>query len=446
MSSHQAAHPTAPELPAELPIRPLQGPVNLDIAVPGSKSITNRAMICGALANGPVTLHGALAADDTHFMTEGLRKLGFEVQVDAATGRVRVEGQGGKIPAAGAELFAGNAGTAMRFLSAFVCLGHGRFRLDGTARMRERPIQDLLDGLQGIGVKARCEAHNGCPPVIVDADGLPGGVVQVDGGRSSQYISALLMVAPYAKTPMTVEVTGEFVSRPYVELTLRTMTDFGLLTATEGERRYTPTHGVAYRPGIYAVEGDATAASYFLAAAAILGGRVCVTNLRADSPQGDVHFAEILGRMGCHVRKGFLAGGRGIEVSRDPKTKLQAASVDLNDMPDVAQTLAAVALFAEGTSHFINIGNLRIKETDRLKALAQELTRLGAKVEEGTDELEITPGPAKDAAVETYDDHRMAMAMALVGLGRPGVTIKNPACVAKTYPDYFQDLEKLRGA
>ncbi|MCW8130941.1 MAG: 3-phosphoshikimate 1-carboxyvinyltransferase [Planctomycetota bacterium] len=443
MSTPHGVFPTAPALPPELAIRPVGGPVNFEIAVPGSKSITNRAMICGALADGPVTLTGGLFADDPHYMAEGLRALGFSVQADPASGRIRIEGQGGRIPAADADLFVGNAGTAMRFLSAFVCLGRGRYRLDGTARMRERPIADLIDGLRGVGVKARCEFENGCPPVIVEAAGLPGGTAQVDGSRSSQYVSALLMAAPYAASPLTVEVTGEFVSRPYVELTLRTMSDFGLLTATEGQRKYSPTHGVTYRPGVYAIEGDATAASYFLAAAAILGGRACVTNLRADSPQGDVHFASILGRMGCRVRQGILAGGRGIEVSRDPKTPLKAVHVDLNDMPDVAQTLAAVALFAEGTSHFINIGNLRIKETDRLKALAQELTRLGADVEEGPDELEITPGPPKDAAVETYDDHRMAMALALVGLGRPGVTVKNPACVAKTYPGYFQDLEKL---
>lgn len=444
MTTPQIPYPTAPALPPELPIQPLAGPVDLDIAVPGSKSITNRAMITGALANGPVTLTGALFADDTYFMAEALRKLGFEVQADPLAGRVRIGGLGGRIPASEGELFIGNAGTAMRFLSAFVCLGRGRYRLDGTARMRERPIGDLIEGLQGVGVNARCELNNDCPPVLVDAAGLPGGTAQVDGGRSSQYISALLLVAPYARAPLAVEVTGEFVSRPYVELTLRTMSDFGVPTTTDGTRRYAPTHGVAYRGGVYAIEGDATAATYFLAAAAILGGRACVTNLRADSPQGDVHFADILGRMGCRVRQGFLAGRRGIEVSRDPGAKLQAVTVDLNDMPDVAQTLATVALFAEGTSRFINIGNLRIKETDRLKALATELTRLGASVVEGPDELEITPGPARDAAIETYDDHRMAMAFALVGLGRKGVTIKNPACVAKTYPGYFNDLDRLR--
>jgi len=434
---------TAASLPAELPIRPVKGPIDLNIAVPGSKSITNRALVIGALADGPVLLRGALFADDTRYMVDGLKQLGFQVTSDAAADLVRVEGLGGQIPARGAELFLGMAGTTMRFLSALVCLGRGKFRLDGGPRMRERPIEDLLEGLRALGIDARCELDNNCPPVIVEAAGLPGGKVPVDGGRSSQYTSALLMITPYAQAPLEVEVTGEFVSRPYIELTLRTMSDFGVLTASDG-RVYAPTHGVKYRAREYEIEGDATAATYFLAAAAILGGRVAVTNLRADSPQGDVHFADFLGRMGCHVRQGFLAGHRGIEVSRDPKTPLQPITVDLNDMPDVAQTLAVVALFAEGTSHFINVGNLRIKETDRLAALGTELTRLGATVKEGEDELEITPGTPKDAVVETYEDHRMAMALALVGLARPGVTIKHPACVAKSYPEYFTDLERLR--
>lgn len=437
------ARPTAQNLPSELPIAPLDRPVSLDIAVPGSKSITNRALLLAALCPGEVTLRGVLSADDTHFMAVGLKTLGFQVETNWAAGIVKVVGQGGKIPAQGGELFVGNAGTAMRFLSAFVCLGHGHYRLDGTARMRERPIGDLIEGLQAMGVKARCELNNNCPPVIVEADGLPGGRVEVDGSRSSQYVSALLLVAPFAKAPMEVCVTGDFVSRPYVELTLDTMSAFGVGTLNKDARTFAPTHGTAYHSNGYEIEGDATAASYFLAAAAILGGRVCVTNLRADSPQGDVDFADILARMGCRVRQGIFAGDRGIEVYRDPKTPLKAVNVDLNDMPDVAQTLAAVALFAEGTTTIINVGNLRIKETDRLKALAQELTRLGAKIEEGPDYLEITPGPHKDALVETYDDHRMAMAMALVGLGRPGVTIKDPACVAKTYPKYFEDLGRL---
>ncbi|MCZ7646515.1 MAG: 3-phosphoshikimate 1-carboxyvinyltransferase [Planctomycetota bacterium] len=329
-------------------------------------------------------------------------------------------------------------------MTSFLCLGQGSFRLDGTARMRQRPIDDLVDGLRDLGVRVAIEGEKGCPPVRVDAAGLPGGRVKVSGGKSSQYISGLMMVAPYARAPLEVEVVGEFVSQPYVELTLRTMADLGVGTTSDGNRLFRPTHGARYRGGNYAVEGDATASSYFLAAAAILGGRAVVTNVRADSPQGDAAFAKILARMGCRVRMGFLAGNYGIEVIRDPAAPLEPVHVDLNDMPDVAQTLAAVALFARGPSSFINIANLRIKETDRLKALAAELTRLGAKVEEGPDYLELDPGTPREAVIETYDDHRMAMAMALVGLGRPGVTIDNPSCVAKTYPHYFDDLKRLR--
>ena len=435
--------PTASALPPELKIETLKRPIDLDIAVPGSKSISNRYLGMSALATGEVVLTGLLRSDDTHYMAEGLKTLGFDVRPDWNAKTCRIMGEGGRIPAQGAELFTGAAGTAMRFLSAFVSLGDGRFRLDGTQRMRERPIEDLLQGLRLLGVNARSEADNGCPPVIVDACGLPGGTTQIDGSRSSQYISAILQVAPYARTPMTIEVTGDFVSRPFVELTLKGMSDFGVLTATEGVRVYRPTHGVKYRSGTYDIEGDATAASYFLGAAAILGGRCCVTNVGPNSAQGDARFADVLRRMGCKVRTGFLAGKRGIEVYRDPKTPLNAIDVDMNDMPDVVLTLAVVCLFAEGTSTILNVGNLRIKETDRLSALATELRRVGATIEEGEDSLEITPGKPLVAAVETYDDHRMAMSLALAGLGQEGVTIKNPACVSKTYPEFFKDLGRL---
>ena len=436
--------PALASLPHELPIKPIGHPVDLELDVPGSKSITNRALVQAALADGPVMLTHALVADDTVYMVRALKDLGFQVEQDLKNLTVSVQGQGGRIPVDKASVFTGNAGTVMRFLSAAVCLGHGSYRLDGTERMRERPIADLTDALTAHGVQASCERNNGCPPVLIEARGLPGGRIKVDGSRSSQYLSGLLLAAPYALSPLELEVTGEFVSKPYVELTLRTMADFGVGAQTEGERLYRPFHGAKYRAGQYAIEGDASNATYFLAAAAILGGRVAVTNLRADSPQGDAGFAMVLERMGCRVRKGFLSGGKGIEVSRDPATPLKAVRVDLNHMPDVAQTLAAVAMFAQGTTEIINVGNLRIKETDRLKALATELARLGAEVEEGPDSIEITPSKNLDAAVDTYDDHRMAMALTLVGLGRSGVTIKDPACVGKTYPTYFQDVEKLR--
>jgi 3-phosphoshikimate 1-carboxyvinyltransferase len=436
--------PPVPDYPERLPIQPLAGPIDVELAVPGSKSITNRALLLGALADGPVTLTGALFANDPFYMLGALCSLGFEVEARPEESILRVVGRNGTIPTKQADLFIGNAGTAMRFLTAGLSIGEGHFRLDGNARMRERPIRDLVDGLQKLGVPIRCEQNNGCPPVIIDAAGLPGGRAQMDGSRSSQFVSAVLMAAPYARTPLNVEVVGEFVSRPYVELTLATMNDFGVTTAREGERIFHPAHGQRYRAGEYAVEGDASAATYFLAAAAILGGRAVVTNLRSDSPQGDAAFADMLARMGCQVRRGFLPGGTGVEIIRDPKTKLAPLEADLNDMPDTVQTLAAVALFADGRSRFTDIGNLRLKETDRLSALHAELTRLGAEVKEGPDWLEVAPGQPRGAEIQTYDDHRMAMSMALVGLARPDVAILNPACVAKTYPLYFEDLAKLR--
>ncbi|MCY3020601.1 MAG: 3-phosphoshikimate 1-carboxyvinyltransferase [Planctomycetota bacterium] len=435
---------SARALPPELPIQPLRRPINVDVAVPGSKSITNRYLVMGALADGEVVLSGALHSDDTVLMVSGLQALGFQVEPDWEARVCRIRGEGGRIPAHDAEIYAGAAGTVMRFVSALVSLGHGRFRLDGTPRMRERPIEDLLQGLRLMGVQARSEFGNGCPPVIVEANGLPGGHTRVDGSHSSQYISAMLLVAPYARSLMQIEVSGTLVSRPFVELTLKSMADFGVLTTTEGERTYEPTHGARYRAGSYYVEGDATAASYFLAAAAILGGRCCITNIMGDSAQGDAGLADVLWKMGCRVRKRVLGGDRGIEVSRDPSVPLRPIAADLNDMPDVVLTLAAVCMFAQGTSTILNVGNLRLKESDRLEAVSTELRRLGAKVEVGDDYLEITPGPPKPATIETYDDHRMAMAMSLVGLGRPGVIIKNPACVSKTYPSFFADLAALR--
>ena len=438
--------PTAVHLPPEIPIHPIGHPVDLDIAVPGSKSISNRYLVMGALADGEATISGLLHCDDTHYMTESLKTLGFQTQTDWKNQTCRIKGEGGFIPVKGCELFASGSGTLMRFIAAFVTLGNGRFRLDGNERMRQRPIEDLLQGLRLMGVNAYSEFSNQCPPVIVEARGLPGGATSIDGSRSSQYISALLLVAPYALKPMRIEVTGNFVSRPYVELTLKCMSDFGVSTLNKPEdyRHLQPAHGVKYRAGHYDVEGDASAASYFLAAAAILGGRCCVTNVDADSAQGDSRFADVLQQMGCSVRKGFLSGNRGIEVSRDVRNSLRPIQVDMNDMPDVVMTLASVCLFAEGTSSIRNVGNLRIKETDRLAALSNELRRMGASIKEENDALEITPRAIMRAKIETYDDHRMAMAMSLVGLSQSGICIKNPACVSKSYPLFFTDLEKLR--
>lgn len=350
-----------------------------------------------------------------------------------------VSGQGGRVPAARAELDLKLSGTSIRFLTALVALGRGRFVLDGNARMRERPIQDLLDALTALGVKATSQLQTGCPPVVVEAAGLPGGEAVLAGGSSSQYLSALLMAAPYAQTPVTLTVSGELPSKPFVDMTLKLMADFGVEVARDGYRRFEVPVG-RYAARAYAVEGDAMAAGYLWAAAALTGGRVEVTNVGASSVQGDKRLAEVLAEMGCAVtwsETSCTVRGTG---------RLRGGTFDLNDMSDQAQTLAVVALFADAPVTITNIWNLRIKETDRLSALRAELSKLGARVEEGGDWITVHPLTAPpEGAVEiaTYGDHRMAMAFALAGLRLPGVVIRDPACVGKTFPTFFEVLAAL---
>jgi 3-phosphoshikimate 1-carboxyvinyltransferase len=341
------------------------------------------------------------------------------------------------IPVHEADLFVANSGTTMRFLTAMVCLGHGYYRLDGIPRMRERPIEDLLAALRQLGVKAFSERNNGCPPVVIEADGLRGGSIRIKGDVSSQFLSALLLVAPSAEGDMEIEVVGELVSRPYVDMSVAMLRQWGLTIDT-------PTNRLFHIPGRqhgsmwnYQIEPDASAASYFLGAAAITGGRIVIPYLTTRSLQGDMRFADVLGRMGCVLGLErdwpFVQGG-----------PLHGIDVDMNDISDTAMTLAAVACFAEGPTTIRNVAHIRHKETDRLAALATELRRVGALVEEFADGLTITPRPLHGAEIETYNDHRMAMSMALIGLRVPGIVIKNPGCVAKTYPHFFTDLERLR--
>jgi 3-phosphoshikimate 1-carboxyvinyltransferase len=340
-----------------------------------------------------------------------------------------------------ADLFVGNSGTTMRFLSAMVCLGHGRYRLDGIPRMRERPIGDLLAALQQLGVNAVSERNDGCPPVVVEADGLPGGKLTIRGEVSSQFLSGLLLAAPYARDDVEIEIQGPLVSRPYVEMTLGMMDAWGLPvirnTAKSSFRvsgRQRPVGDMRYR-----VEPDATAASYFFAAAALTSGQVAVCRLDRKSLQGDVVFVDLLEKMGCQVDR--QAGSTTVQGA-----SLHGIDVDMNDISDTVMTLAAVACFAEGPTTIRNVAHIRHKETDRLTALATELRRVGAGVEEFADGLTIIPRPLHGAEIETYNDHRMAMSMALIGLRVPGIIIKNPGCVAKTYPGFFNDLDKLRGS
>lgn len=418
-------------------ITPAIGPVRGRIRPPGSKSITNRALVCAALAEGRSTLVGALESEDTQVMAHSLRKLQIAVDSDTAENTLLVSGCGGQIPAKAAELYIANSGTSMRFLTAVAALGHGRFRLDGTPRMRERPIQDLLDALAQLGVNAESEAGNGCPPVVVRAAGLPGGKARVNGDISSQFLSGLLMAAPYAQQPVELIVDGELVSKPYVRLTLAVMKAFGVDVPLGDLSHFTVQQG-SYKGQTYAIEPDATAASYFFAAAAISGGEVTVEGLSRNCLQGDVAFCDCLAQMGCDVQY----GEKSITVAGRP---LRGINVNMNAISDTVQTLAAVSLFTSGPTTIAGVGHIRHKETDRIGNLAVELRKLGAKVEELEDGMRITPATLHAAQIATYQDHRMAMSLALAGLRVPGVVIEDPKCTEKTYPAYFDDLAKLVG-
>jgi 3-phosphoshikimate 1-carboxyvinyltransferase len=426
-----------------LEIRPLAEPLSATAHPPGSKSITNRALVCAALAEGPSVLKGALDSEDTQVMVAALGQLGIRAEFDEARENIAVDGCGGRIPARSADLFVANSGTTVRFLTALVALGHGTYRLDGTPRMRERPIRDLLDALDQLGLSARSELETGCPPVVIKAAGFPGGQATVRGDVSSQFLSGLLMAAPYARGPLELSIAGPLVSQPYIRMTLRVMKSFGIDVDGGDLTRFAISAPAAYRGRQYAIEPDASAASYFWAAAAIAGGSVTVAGLSRGSLQGDVEFCECLAQMGCRVTfdehkttvsNGSSSGGRG---------KLRGIHVDMNAISDTVPTLSAVALFAQGPTRIRNVAHIRHKETDRIAALVTELRKFGAQVDEHADGLTITPRPLHGAGIDTYDDHRMAMSMALVGLAIPGVLIHDPGCTAKTYPHFFRDLSRL---
>jgi len=421
-------------VPDSIEIQPL-GPLDARIRPPGSKSITNRALVCAALAEGRSVLSGALASDDTQVMIQSLRKLGIPVDSDSAAQRMTIAGRGGRLAAGPQELFVGNSGTTVRFLTALVTLGEGPYRLDGVPRMRQRPIEDLMTALRQWGAEVESEAGTGCPPIEVRAGGLPGGAATIRGDLSSQYLSAMLMVAPYARNGATINVDGPLVSKPYVEMTLAVMRAFGVDVNRNDLARFEIVPA-RYQARDHAIEPDASAASYFFAAAAICGGRVTVEGLTPESLQGDLAFCECLRQMGCNVEYGTdtttVTGG-----------SLVGIDVDMNAISDTVQTLAAVAAFARGPTTIRNVGHIRHKETDRLADLATELRKLGPSVEEHGDGLTITPAGLHGATIDTYDDHRMAMSLALVGLRVPGVKINDPNCTAKTYPEFFRDLARL---
>ncbi|HEX4072303.1 MAG TPA: 3-phosphoshikimate 1-carboxyvinyltransferase [Planctomycetaceae bacterium] len=416
-------------------IVPVNRPIQGTVRPPGSKSITNRALVLAALAEGTSQLSGVLDSQDTQVMIASLRRLGIGITHDPAGGTARIVGCGGRPPANSAELWLENSGTSMRFLTAVACLGRGSYRLDGNSRMRERPIGELCDALNNLGSKAKSQQGNGCPPIVVTAAQLPGGTAHVAANISSQFLSALLMAAPRALDPVTLVLRGQVVSVPYIDMTVRMMQAFGVNVdqSTKGRYRIVPQ---SYHGRAYDVEPDASAASYFFAAAAVTGGEITVKGLSRDSLQGDVGFVDVLAKMGCDVAWGdssiTVRGGA-----------LRGIDVDMNAISDTAQTVAAIAPFASGATRIRNVAHIRHKETDRIHAVATELRALGITVDEQEDGLTIHPGPIRPAVVETYDDHRMAMSFSLIGLKVPGIRIANPDCTAKTYPRFFDDLQAL---
>ena len=419
------------------PIEPVTRPVTGSIRPPGSKSLSNRALVLAAMARGESRLSGVLESIDTRVMLDGLSNLGFEISEEPTDGQVRVVGGGGTVPATSAELDLRNSGTSIRFLTALVALGTGHFTLDGNSRMRQRPIGDLVEALAQLQVDVTCPAGTGCPPVSVASDGLAGGRATLAGDTSSQFLSALLMIAPAAAAPITLVVDGPLVSRPYVDMTVALMGRMGadVVEDPRGSFTVSPT---GYNAIELDIEPDASAASYFLAAAAVTGGRVTVEGLGSGALQGDVAFADCLARMGCTVE----ATPEGLCVTGGD---LVGIDVDMNTISDTAQTLAVVAAFATGPTRIRGIAHVRHKETDRVTATVTELERLGLAVDQHDDGLTIHPGPLSGGEIQTYDDHRMAMSFAVAGLASPGIVIADPDCTAKTYPGFFDDLERLCG-
>jgi 3-phosphoshikimate 1-carboxyvinyltransferase len=418
------------------PARQAAGTVKL----PGSKSISNRTLLLAALAEGTTLIRDLLASDDTARMLDALKTLGVPLQQTGA-GDWQVAGQAGTFVVKQADLFLGNAGTAFRPLTAALALSGGHYRLSGVPRMHERPIGDLVDALRQAGADIRYQDHEGFPPLQIQPGTIrAGSTVQVRGNVSSQFLTALLMALPLSGQQTTIEVTGELISKPYIEITLNLMARFGVQVRRDGWKAFSIPAGSRYvSPGTLFVEGDASSASYFLAAGAIGGGPVRVDGVGNHSIQGDVRFAEALHLMGA----GITMGDHWIESSA--AGKLTAVDLDCNHIPDAAMTLAVAALFAKGTTTLRNIASWRVKETDRIAAMATELRKVGAAVEEGADYIRVTP-PAQltpGAAIDTYDDHRMAMCFSLVSLGGVPVTINDPKCVAKTFPYYFECFGKI---
>lgn len=406
-------------------------------AVPGSKSYTNRALTIAALARGPSTLQGALVSDDTRVAREALQHLGIRVAQDGST--FHVQGQQGRFTAPPEALYLGNSGTATRFFTAMLTVAGFSSVITGNPRMQERPIADLLEALDQLGAEVVSLHGNGRPPVRIGAQRLQGGTATVSGTISSQFLSALLMAAPYARHDVILQVRDTLVSVPYVDLTLDIMASFGIQVAHEGYKRFVIQGGQTYQGRHYSIEGDASSATYFWGLAALLGQEMCVTNVPSTSVQGDLRFLQVLERMGCTISR-----GQALRVC-GPSHLQPLGDIDLNALPDAAMTVAVLAAFCKGTTRICNVANLRVKESDRLHALATELCKLGVTVVERPDGLHIDGDPAtlQAADIATYDDHRLAMCFGMAGARLPGIRIQEPSCVSKTYPGFWDDLEKV---
>jgi len=437
-------------------ITPLERPFNITFPdvekgippIPGSKSLTNRALPLAALADGKSILTGVLFSDDTRVMMQALQNLGFTLDIDEPNHTVTVHGQGGKIPADNAEIFLGNSGTSMRFLTAMCALGTGKYTLDGIPRMRERPIADLVGALETLDAVIYYNEDEGYPPLYLNSNGLRHddgeSLTELPANTSSQFISAVLMAGACAEDGITLRLTGDIVSRPYIEMTLALMKQFGAEVELLDDLRCIRVKQTGYRAMDYAIEPDASSVSYFTAAAAAVPGSQCtIKHLGTASLQGDVDFAHELAEMGASTELADTS----TTVSSSPSSHLRGYTQDLNHIPDAAMTIATLAILADGPTTIRNVGNWRVKETDRMAAMETELRKLGATVSVNGDDITITPpasGKTTPAAIDTYDDHRIAMAFSVIGLAQPGVTINDPDCVNKTFPDFFKYLDYLR--
>jgi 3-phosphoshikimate 1-carboxyvinyltransferase len=424
-----------PEFPQELEITPLAGPPDATVRIPGSKSVTNRALIIAALADGESRITNPLFADDSYWLMEALVRLGIDVVADGKHSEVQVKGRSGEILASDVDLFVGNAGTVARFLPPVLALGRGPYTVDGVPRMRERPVADLVEAMRQLGAPVWYAGEEGKFPLTIGGGGITGGEARVSGSKSSQFVSGLLLAAPYATRRVTLLAEGRK-EWPYVGITVTLMREFGVdVETTRGRFAVAPND---YRARDYEVEPDASGASYFMAAAAVTGGRVKIPGLGSASTQGDLRFAGVLRDMGCRVEM------TPDHVEVQGPDQLSGIEVDMNAFSDTMITLSAIAPFATGPTTIKNIAHTRLQETDRLSAVATELTRLGIETKTTPSSIHIIPSPVRPAVIETYGDHRMAMAFAITGLVAPGVGIRDPGCVTKTFPSYFGLLDSLR--